>query len=87
MPNTNDTNHSNVSNLRELKSREKHRRPRNIPANAVSVRVPEMCEMLGIGPTKANELIRSGAVDSVLLGKTRLVSVDSIRALISGKAA
>ena len=62
-------------------------KPRDVPENAVSVRVPQMCQMLGIGPTKANELIRSGAVDSVRLGKTRLVSVASIHALFSGKAA
>lgn len=84
MPKKNETN---VTKLRGLKSRETHSRPRSIPENAVSVRVPEMCQMLGIGPTKAAELIRTGAVESVLLGKTRLISVRSIHALIHGQAA
>lgn len=57
------------------------RQPRSIPENAVSVRVPEMCAMLGVGPTKGAELIRTGAVKSVLIGRTRLVNVASIRAL------
>ena len=63
------------------------KQPRPIPENAVSVRVPEMCALLGIGATKANELVKSGAVESVLLGKTRLVSLKSIKALLPGQAA
>jgi len=46
-----------------------------------------MCEMLGIGPTKAAELIRTKAVESVLIGKTRLISVKSIQALFDNQAA
>ena len=76
---------SNVHRLKGASSAPK--KPRNIPENAVSVRVPQMCEMLGIGPTKAAELIRTNAVESVLLGKTRLISVRSIKALIPGEAA
>jgi len=62
-------------------------RPAPEPAAAVSVRLPEMCRMLGIKQTKAHELIRTGAVKSTLLGKTRLISVRSIIALVEGEAA
>lgn len=65
----------------------KARKPKSIPANAVSVRIPQMCEMLGIGTTKAAELIRSGAVESRLIGKTRIITVRSIIAIAHGEAA
>lgn len=62
------------------------RRVRSVSDDALTVRIPQMCSMLNIGPTKAAELIRTGAVESVLLGKTRLVKVSSILALV-GEAA
>lgn len=65
----------------------KARKTKPIPPNAVSVRLPQMCEMLGIGATKAAELIRTGAVESRLIGKTRIISVRSIIALAHGEAA
>jgi excisionase family DNA binding protein len=52
-----------------------------LSADAVSVRLPKMCEILGISETKGKELIRTGKVRSVKLGKTRLISVESIRDL------
>lgn len=77
-----------ANNVHRLnKSAPQPKKPRPIPENAVSVRIPQMCEMLGIGPTKAAELIRTNAVKSVLMGKTRLISVESIRALFDGRAA
>lgn len=76
---------SNISRIHPKPARQP--KSRTIPENAVSVRVPQMCEMLGIGPTKAAELIKSGAVDSVLIGKTRLISVASIKALFDHRVA
>jgi hypothetical protein len=58
------------------------RKLRAISDEALTVRIPQMCAMLNIGPTKAAELIRSGTVESILLGRTRLVKVRSIKALI-----
>lgn len=77
---------SNVSPIRTEK-KERRAKERPVPAHAVSVRKPEMMQMLGIGSTKADELIKSGKVKSVLIGRTRLISVESIRDLLSGKAA
>lgn len=77
---------SNVSPIRTEK-KERRAKVRPVPAHAVSVRKPEMMQMLGIGSTKADELIKSGKVKSVLIGRTRLISVESIRDLLSGKAA
>lgn len=76
---------SNVSPIRP--KRERKAKSRSVPANAVSVRKPEMMALLGIGSTKADELIRTGKVKSVLIGRTRLISVRSIEALLEGEAA
>lgn len=76
---------SNVSPIRPKRQRKAKSRP--IPESAVSVRKPELMTMLGIGSTKADELIKTGKVKSVLIGKTRLISVQSIRELINGQAA
>lgn len=76
-----------VTPLRDTIKSANTRKRKPIPENAVSVRLPQMCEMLGIGMTKGQELVRTGAVESRLLGKTRLISVRSIEALIHGEAA
>jgi hypothetical protein len=49
------------------------------------VRKPQMEEMLNVGPTKGQELINSGAVESFLCGRTRLITVRSILALAHGE--
>lgn len=80
---------TNVSHIRS--EAEKKKRPakvRPVPTHAVSVRKSEMMTMLGIGSTKADELIKTGKVESLLIGRTRLISVRSIEALFSnGRAA
>ncbi len=80
-------NPSNTVPIRpQAEKRTPPRRVRPITEEALTVRVPQMCQMLNIGPTKAAELIRTGAVESILLGKTRLVRVQSIKALIGADA-
>lgn len=76
---------SNVSPIHPKRERKVKSRP--VPTNAVSVRKPEMMALLGIGSSKADELIRTGRVKSVLIGRTRLISVRSIEALLEGEAA
>lgn len=80
---------SNVSHIRsETEKKKRHAKVRPVPTHAVSVRKPEMMQMLGIGSTKADELIKTGKVESLLIGRTRLISVRSIEALFSnGRAA
>jgi excisionase family DNA binding protein len=76
-----------VTPLRNVNKPKRTHKPQPISDKAVSVRLPQLCEMLSIGETKARELIRDGRVESVKLGKTRLISVRSIEALIHGEAA
>ena len=42
---------------------------------------------LNIGRSKLYELISEGAIETVTIGRRRLVRVDSVRALAMGKAA
>ena len=50
----------------------------------IFVSLREMAEMLGIGTTKANELLRDGAIESVRLGRKRLIPVDAVTAFSNG---
>jgi excisionase family DNA binding protein len=45
----------------------------------VLLTVAEAADQLGIGKTKANELIKSGELHSVRIGRLRRVHIDSIR--------
>ena len=57
----------------------------------IAVDVAEGCRMTALGRSKFLELVYAGEIDSVKVGKRRLVLVDSIRAyfdrLRSGKPA
>lgn len=48
----------------------------------LTVRIPRAIEMTGIGRSKIYELIQSGALDVVKVGRCTLVTVDSIRRLV-----
>lgn len=77
-----------VTQIRQASQKSKPKRiARSVSANALTVRKPQMEEMLNVGPTKGQELINSGAVESILIGRTRLITVRSIHALIEGKRA
>lgn len=78
---------STVTPLRPVAKPARSRKARPVAETAVTVRLPQMMEMLSIGQTKAQELIRTGAVESFLIGKTRLITVRSILALAHGEAA
>lgn len=77
---------SNVTQIRKP-SREAAKERRSVGEDALSVRFPKFCEIIGVGETKGKELIRTGKVRSVLIGRTRLISMESIRELINGQAA
>ena len=53
-----------------------------LPPPPISTTIPGACAMIGIQKTKMYELIASGAVDTVLIGRRRLVKVESLRALV-----
>lgn len=42
------------------------------------ITVKDLCDLFGLGRTKAFELLRSNLIDSVLLGCRRLVSLESV---------
>lgn len=62
-------------------------RRREIPAAAVSVRPEEAFKLLGVGKTKGWQLIAIGALEAFYAGRTRLVTMRSIRALAHGDVA
>ena len=54
--------------------------PENTLPQRVLLTVGEAAERLGIGKTKTCSLIRSGELESVLIGRSRRIHVDSIAA-------
>lgn len=54
--------------------------------NIISCDIPEACRITGLGRTTLYNLINTGRVKAVTVGRRRLVLVDSLRALIEGTA-
>jgi excisionase family DNA binding protein len=48
--------------------------------------LPEVCEILGVGRTTVFELVRSGALPSLKIGRRRLVTRMSVENFIEGQA-
>jgi len=48
----------------------------------ITTTVKEACEMTGLGKTLVYQLINAGKIKTTTVGRRRLVSVDSIRALV-----
>lgn len=44
--------------------------------------VKEACEITGLGKTKLYDLMNAGAIRTTTVGRRRLVSMDSLRALL-----
>lgn len=53
----------------------------------LSVGIAEFCRLTGLGRTTAFQLIRTGAVQSVRVGRRRLIRFESIEALLKGDSA
>ncbi len=51
------------------------------------ISIPDAAAMLGLGRSKIYELITEGRIDTVSIGRRRLVRIDSVRALALGEAA
>lgn len=49
--------------------------------------IQEAAKMLGLGRSKTWELVQSGALQTLAIGRRRLVRIDSIRAFANGEAA
>lgn len=54
-----------------------------IPAGAMSVTVNQAMDALGLGRTKINELMGNGGLERVKVGARTLITVESIRKLLS----
>jgi excisionase family DNA binding protein len=48
----------------------------------LSVTVRDACKIVGIGPTKLYELIGSGEVDTIRIGRRTLCKMSSLRRLV-----
>jgi excisionase family DNA binding protein len=53
-----------------------------LPLERLTVRIPTATEMTGIGRTKLYELIRSGEIETVKVGRCTLIVADSLKRLI-----
>jgi excisionase family DNA binding protein len=53
----------------------------------ITVPVGEFCQISGIGRTRVYELIADGSLDSITIGKRRLIVLDSFRQLIERQRA
>ncbi len=49
--------------------------------------IPEAAKALGLGRSKTYELMAEGKLETVTIGKRRLVRVESVRTLALGEAA
>jgi excisionase family DNA binding protein len=47
----------------------------------------EACETLSIGFTKLHEIINSGALKTIKVGRKTLITGESLRAFVAGEAA
>jgi len=54
--------------------------------DAAMLSVPEAAERLGVGTTKVKQLIASGQLASVTIGRRRLVPAENVRSFGSGDA-
>ena len=60
----------------------------NIPfGQQLTCTIPEACEATGLGRTKLHDLIGAGHLDTVTIGRRRLVLVSSLLKLIKNDAA
>lgn len=53
-----------------------------LPLERLTVRIPTAIELTGIGRTKLYELIRSGEIETVKVGRCTLIIAESLKRLI-----
>ena len=56
-------------------------------AHIITAPVREFCALSGLGRTRVYELIGSGELESITIGKRRLIVLDSYRRLIEQRRA
>lgn len=53
---------------------------------SLTVRIPVAMRMLGLGRSKIYELMDEGAIDSIKVGRARLVVTESLHAFVKSKS-
>jgi hypothetical protein len=59
----------------------------SIAGRVITAPVAEFCILSGLGRTKTYELLGTGELDSITIGKRRLIIIDSYRRLIERQRA
>ncbi len=54
-----------------------------IPLRPITVRIPDALRMTGLGRSKLYELISSGDIEAVKIGRCTLIPVESLHQLIN----
>ncbi len=50
----------------------------------LTITVDEFCGMIGIGRTKTYELMKDGTLETIAIGRRRLIKMSSVEALLAG---
>jgi excisionase family DNA binding protein len=58
-----------------------------ISGHIITAPVKEFCDLSGLGRTRVYELIASGELESITIGRRRLIVLDSYRRLIERRHA
>jgi excisionase family DNA binding protein len=58
------------------------REPKNMPLSSILLSVEETAELLGLGRTHTYELVMSGRISSVKIGRRRLVVRDGLQEFV-----
>jgi excisionase family DNA binding protein len=59
--------------------------PRETTMRPLTIRIAEFCSLVGLGKTKTYELINSGVLETITIGRRRLITMASAEALIARK--
>jgi hypothetical protein len=55
--------------------------------NQITATIPEFCRISGIGRSSLYELTSGGVIESITIGRRRLIVIESYRALLARKRA
>ena len=58
-----------------------------LPLDPVTVRIPEALQMTGLGRSKFYELIASGEIEAIKIGRCTLIPINSLKQLIENARA
>jgi excisionase family DNA binding protein len=56
-----------------------------MPVHPISVRIPVAVQLIGVSRSRIYELIRDGEIETVKIGTTTLIPMDSLERLIASR--